>query len=235
MMNGLCLITNNGMSVVSNSESPHIRSRFVVSCRPVESDRNSFAASAFNSMEADFPKEHLMNQLYKWAIFILGLALSLTGAIEAQETSTHTTPQGNSLTDTRSLQDGQYTNDKTVTAPNGQTYTNDKTMSHNGSGQVVSQDTQNGPNGRSATATDTRSLENGQYTNDKTVTGPNGKTYTNDKTTSLNSNGHPVTTDTMTGPNGKSASSTTTYGRHGSKTAVTGPNGRTGTGYRLRR
>jgi hypothetical protein len=123
-----------------------------------------------------------MNQRYKQAIFILGLTLSLTGAIEAQETSTYTT-QGNSVTDTRSLQNDQYTNDKTVTAPNGQTYTNDKTVSRNGSGQVVSQDTQTGPNGRSATATDTRSLQSGQYTNDKTVTGPNGKTYTNDKTT----------------------------------------------------
>jgi hypothetical protein len=56
-MNGLCLITNNDMSVVSNSESPHICSRFVVTCRPAESDRNSFAASAFYSMEADFPDE----------------------------------------------------------------------------------------------------------------------------------------------------------------------------------
>jgi hypothetical protein len=120
-----------------------------------------------------------MNQLCKHAIFILGLTLSLTGAIEAQQTSIYTTPQGNSVTDTRSLQ-------------------------------------------------------NGQYTNDKTVTGPNGKTYTNDKTSSVNNNGHPVTTDTMTGPNGKSASSTTTYGRDGSKTTVTGPNGHRATGYRLR-
>jgi hypothetical protein len=82
--------------------------------------------------------------------------------------------------------------------------------------------------------TDTRSLQNGQYTNDKSVTNPNGKTFTNDKTASLNNNGRLATQDILTRPNGKSASKDTTYGRYGSRSTVTGPNGGSHTFYRRR-
>jgi hypothetical protein len=155
---------------------------FVVICRPAESHRNSFTASPFYSTEADFPKEQSDEPTVQ-AGNIYSRSDSVFDRRDRGARDKHLYHSRNSVTDTRSLQNDQYTNDKTVTAPNGQTYTNDKTVSRNGSGQVVSQDTQTGPNGRSATATDTRSLQSGQYTNDKTVTGPNGKTYTNDKTT----------------------------------------------------
>ena len=66
-----------------------------------------------------------MKQTPKRALFVLSVALSLTGAIEAQQNYTYTTAAGNTVSDTRSQQNGQYTNSRTVTSPSGQTYTND--------------------------------------------------------------------------------------------------------------
>jgi hypothetical protein len=115
-----------------------------------------------------------MNQICKRALFVLGVALSLAGATKAQQTTTYTTPQGNSVTDTRSVQNGQYTNDRTATGRNGETYTNDKTTSLNGNGHPVTTDTATGPNGKSASATSTY----GRYGSRTTATGPNGHTGT---------------------------------------------------------
>lgn len=51
--------------------------------------------------------------------------LAATSVASAQQTSTSTNRRGDTVTDTHSLQNGQYTNDRSVTAPNGNTHTND--------------------------------------------------------------------------------------------------------------
>jgi hypothetical protein len=104
----------------------------------------------------------------------LSVALMATGLGTAQQTTSYTNRRGDTVTDTHSLQNGQYTNDKTVTAPNGNTRTNDFTASRNSNGRLVTSDTRTGPNGRSATETTTH----GRYGNRTTVTGPNGHSRT---------------------------------------------------------
>jgi len=115
-----------------------------------------------------------MNLSFRKAAFALGAALIATTLASAQQTTTYTNRQGNTVTDTRSLQNGQYTNDKSVTAPNGQTHTNDYTVSRNANGHVVTSDTRTGTHGKSINRTTTH----GYYGNKTTVTGPNGKSRT---------------------------------------------------------
>jgi hypothetical protein len=60
-----------------------------------------------------------------------------TGLGAAQQTTSYTNRRGDTVTDTHSLQNGQYTNDRTVTAPNGNARTNDFTASRNSNGRLV--------------------------------------------------------------------------------------------------
>jgi hypothetical protein len=112
-----------------------------------------------------------MNSTTKKTAFGLLIALVALGTAAAQETTTYTNRHGDHVTDTRTLQNGQYTNDRTVTMPNGETRTNDFTASRNGNGRLVSSDTHTGVNGRSVTKMTTH----GFYGNRTTVTGPNGR------------------------------------------------------------
>ncbi len=107
---------------------------------------------------------------------VLALCVALTAitTASAQQTATYTNRRGDTVTDTRALQNGQYTNDKTVTAPNGSTHANDFTASRNANGRVVASDTRTGANGRAVNRTTTH----GYYGNKTTVTGPNGNSRT---------------------------------------------------------
>lgn len=115
-----------------------------------------------------------MNVVTKHMTYGLGTIVLLGATALAQQTTTYTNRWGDTVTDTRSLQNGQYTNNKTVTTPNGKTYTNQKTDSLNANGRVVTQDTRTGPNGKSTNRTTTH----GYYGNKTTVTGPNGGSRT---------------------------------------------------------
>jgi hypothetical protein len=115
-----------------------------------------------------------MTPSLKQAVLVLCVALTVTLTVSAQQTTAYTSRRGSTVTDTRSLQNGQYTNDKTVTTPNGKTHTNDFTASRNANGHVVTSDTRTGPNDRSVNKTTTH----GYYGNKTTVTGPNGNSRT---------------------------------------------------------
>lgn len=114
-----------------------------------------------------------MNSILRNTAIALSIALT-AGATFAQQTSTWTNGRGNTVTDTHSRQDSQYTNDRTVTTPSGKTHTNDFTASRNSNGRVVTSDTRTGNNGRSVNRTTTH----GYYGNRSTVTGPNGHSRT---------------------------------------------------------
>lgn len=92
-----------------------------------------------------------MNRMKARMAFALFAVLSFTATLKAQQTTTYTNNRGDTVTDTRSLQNGQYTNDKTITTPNGKTYSNDQTASLNNNGRLVTQDTRTGPNGGTRT------------------------------------------------------------------------------------
>jgi hypothetical protein len=102
----------------------------------------------------------------------LGGFMALGTFAYAQNTVTYTNRWGDRVTDTRSLQNGEYINNKTVTAPNGKTYTRDKTSYVNGNGHVITQATRTGPNGKSVTS----ASRYGRYGKVTRVTGPNGGT-----------------------------------------------------------
>jgi hypothetical protein len=110
----------------------------------------------------------------KHAALTLCTALAMTGVIYAQQTTTHTNRRGDTVTDTHSRGNGQYTNDRTVTTPNGKTHTNDYTATRNANGRPVTTDTHTGRNGKSVTSTTTH----GWRGNKTTVTGPNGRSRT---------------------------------------------------------
>lgn len=114
-----------------------------------------------------------MISILRASAIALGVALTTAGIATAQ-TSTWTNRRGDTVTDTRSVQNGQYTNNRTVTAPNGATHTNNYTASRNSNGRVVTSDTKTGPNGKSVNRTTTH----GYYGNRTTVTGPNGNSRT---------------------------------------------------------
>jgi hypothetical protein len=106
----------------------------------------------------------------KYAALTFGVFLAFATFASAQTTITRTNRWGDTVTDTRSLQNGQYTNDKTVTSPSGRTYTKYKTGYINGDGRMVTQTTRTGPNGKSVTS----KTDHGTYANTTKLTGPNG-------------------------------------------------------------
>jgi hypothetical protein len=108
----------------------------------------------------------------KYAALTFGVLLVFATFTSAQTTVTRTNRRGDTVTDTRSLQNGQYTNDKTVTSPSGRTYTKDKTGYINANGRPVTQTTRTGPNGKSVTS----QTYHGTYANTTRLTGPNGGT-----------------------------------------------------------
>jgi len=113
-----------------------------------------------------------MSLASKSAALTLAAVLAFASLANAQSTVTYTNRRGDTVTDTRSLQNGQYTNDRTITGPNGKTYTRDKTSYVNGNGRVITQATRTGPNGKSVTST----TRHGTFANTTRVTGPNGGT-----------------------------------------------------------
>ena len=115
-----------------------------------------------------------MNSTLKYAPLTICAALAITGSAGAQQTTTRTNQRGDTVGDTRSVQSGEYTNDRTVITPNGKVHTSSYTASRNASGGLVTTDTHTGPNGRSATSTTTH----GWRGNKTTVTGPNGRSHT---------------------------------------------------------
>lgn len=115
-----------------------------------------------------------MVSIVRNSLLALCVVVAGGGPGSAQQTSTWTNRRGDTVTDTRSLQSGAYTNDRTVTALNGRTHTNDFTASRNANGRLVTSDTRTGPNGRSATKTTTH----GFYGNRSTLAGPNGHSRT---------------------------------------------------------
>jgi len=111
-----------------------------------------------------------MSLKIKYAALVLGVSLSCATFAAAQKTVTYTNRWGDTVTDARSLQKGQYTNDKTVTSPSGRTYIKDTTGHLNGNGRPVTQTTRTGPNGKSETS----KTWHGPNSNVTRVTGPNG-------------------------------------------------------------
>jgi hypothetical protein len=108
----------------------------------------------------------------KYATPALMAFLASTTLGTAQSTVTYTNRRGDTVTDTRSLQSGQYTNNKTITSPTGKTYTKDKTGYVNGNGTPVTQTTRTGPNGKSVTS----KTWHRPYAKTTRVTGPGGGT-----------------------------------------------------------
>ena len=108
----------------------------------------------------------------KYAALTFGAFLAFATFASAQTTVTRTNRWGDTVTDTRSLQNGQYTNDKTVTSPGGKTYTKDTTGHLDSNGRAITQTTRTGPNGKSVTS----QTHHGPYANTTRVTGPNGGT-----------------------------------------------------------
>jgi len=115
-----------------------------------------------------------MTAILRNAAVTLCAVVMATGIAAAQQTTTHTNTKGDTVTDTGSLQNGTYTNDRTVTTPNGKTRSNNFTGSRNSLGRLVTSDTHTGVNGRSETKTTTH----GANGNKTTVTGPNGHSHT---------------------------------------------------------
>ena len=115
-----------------------------------------------------------MNYRTILAAIALSATLILASGLQAQETTTRTNRYGDTLTDTRSAQNGVLTNDKVVTTPNGKTFTKDKTNSINSNGRDVTNVTRTGPNGKSVN----RNTTHGYYGNRTTVTGPQGGSRT---------------------------------------------------------
>ncbi len=106
----------------------------------------------------------------KYTALALGVFLGLAPFAGAQSTITHTNRRGDTVTDTRSLQNGQYSSNKTITTPSGQTYTKDKSGYLNKNGRPVTSATRTGPNGKSVTTT----TNHGRYARTTKVTGPKG-------------------------------------------------------------
>lgn len=115
-----------------------------------------------------------MIPMFRNVAVVFCAALMMAVAAIGQQTSAWTNRRGNTVTDTRSWQNGQYTNDRAVTTPNGYTHTNDFTATRNSNGRVVTSDTRTGANGRSVNRTTTH----GYYGNRTTLTGPNGHSRT---------------------------------------------------------
>ena len=130
-------------------------------------------------------------------------------------------PRGGVYTDTRSVNNGVYSNTRTAAGPHGASYADTRTA---GNGEYTNTRTATGPHG--ANYTDTRSAGDGHYSNTRTATGPHGATYTDQRTAA---NGAIDNTRTVTGPNGRTASSTTDRYAGGSTRTATGPNGNTTT------
>lgn len=107
-------------------------------------------------------------------LLVLCVGLTLATTAEAQQTTSYTNRWGDTVTDTRSRQNGTVTNDRTVTTPNGKTFTNDRTASRDSNGRPVVQDTRTRPNGKSVNATTTY----GRFRDTRTITGPNGGSRT---------------------------------------------------------
>ncbi|HEY4380904.1 MAG TPA: hypothetical protein VGN01_11200 [Acidobacteriaceae bacterium] len=105
----------------------------------------------------------------------LAAMLSFAGALHAQQTTTHTNRYGDTVTDTRTQQNGVYDSERSVTAPNGATHTNDFTADRNSNGRVVTSDTHTGANGHTVSSTTTHGFYGGGRT---TVTGPKGASRT---------------------------------------------------------
>jgi len=111
-----------------------------------------------------------VNLRAKYALLSFAALLACTTFASAQSSVTHTNRWGDTVTDTRSLQNGQYINDKTITTPSGRTYTRDETAYRNSNGRLITQTTRTGPNGKSVTS----KTFHGAYANTTRVTGPNG-------------------------------------------------------------
>jgi hypothetical protein len=111
-----------------------------------------------------------MSLKIKYAAFVLGMSLACATFAGAQSTVTYTNRWGDTVTDTRTLRNGQFTNDKTVTSPSGRIYTKDMTGYLNGNGRLITQTTRTGPNGRSLSS----KTWHGPYSNVTRLTGPNG-------------------------------------------------------------
>jgi hypothetical protein len=111
-----------------------------------------------------------MSLRIKYAALVFVMSVACAAYAGAQSTITYTNRWGDTVTDTRSLQNGVYTNDKTVTSPSGRTYTKDMSGYLNGNGRLITQTTRTGPNGGSVTSR----TWHGPYTNVTPVTGPNG-------------------------------------------------------------
>lgn len=111
-----------------------------------------------------------MSLAARYVAFIFATSLALATSVNAQSTVTRTNRAGDTVTDTRSFQNGQYTNVKTVTSPSGRTYTKENIAYRNSNGRLITESTRTGPNGKSVTA----ETFHGPYANTTRVTGPNG-------------------------------------------------------------
>jgi hypothetical protein len=110
---------------------------------------------------------------------MIGLAFAVAGSLlfaaaANAQTTTRTTRGGATVTSTRSVQNGVYAKQRSVTTARGRVYSDTKTQSVNGNGRVVTTNSRTGPNGGSVS----RITTHGYYGNKTTITGPNGGSRT---------------------------------------------------------
>jgi hypothetical protein len=111
-----------------------------------------------------------MSLTIKYAALVLGYEPGMPHICGCPEYRHLHKSLGRTVTDTRTLQHGQYTNNKTVTSPSGRTYTKNVTGYLSGSGRLMTQTRRTGPNGRSVTS----KTWHGTYSAVTRVSGPNG-------------------------------------------------------------
>ena len=100
------------------------------------------------------------------------LLAAMPTILQAQETTTRTLPGGATVTNTRGISNGTYTDERTIAGPHGGLVTNDKTVGH---GSYV--DTRNAAGPRGGTYESTRTASNGIVTHDYSGVTAGGKGF----------------------------------------------------------
>ncbi len=111
---------------------------------------------------------------------------------------TYTNAQGQTgtVTDTRTKTTNGYTNDRTITRPNGQTVTEDRSVTHNLDGTTSIQNSVTGPKG-TASDTLTRTPAANGFTTTGTYTNAQGQNGTINRTDTRTTNPDGSTTNTL--------------------------------------
>jgi len=122
-------------------------------------------------------------------------------------TYTNTQGQSGTVNDTRTKTANGYTNDRTITRPNGETVTEDRTVTHNPNGTTSVQNSVTGPNGKTVTDNLTRTPTANGFTTTGTYTNAQGQNGTINRVGTQTTNPDGSVTDavntTITTPGGE--------------------------------